>query len=151
VRLHSGGEISVRKILFAALLSLLTITPASAELRIEGSAGGVIGDYMRLFLLVRETGHRVVIDGPCLSACTMVLSFVPHDRICVTPRAILGFHAAWTPSDEGLPLTHRGATRLMMATYPAPIRAWIKRRGGLSRQTILLRGRELASMYRSCG
>jgi hypothetical protein len=141
----------VRKLLFAALLSLFTMSPAAAELRIQGSAGGVIGDYLRLFVLAKQLGHNVVIDGPCLSACTLVLSVMPRNRICVTPRAVLGFHAAWTPSEEGQALTHPGATRLMLATYPQAVREWIKRRGGLSRQTILLRGRELAAMYRSCG
>jgi hypothetical protein len=141
----------MRKIVFAMLLSLATIAPASAELRIEGSAGGVIGEYLRLFMLARELGHNVVIDGPCLSACTLVLSVMPKSRVCVTRRAILGFHAAWTPDEDGQALTHPGATRLMYATYPKAVREWIRRRGGLSRETILLRGRELASMYRSCG
>src|SRR5262245_20604208 len=140
----------MRQIIFAMLLSLATIAPASAELRIEGSAGGVIGDYLRLFMLARELGHNVVIDGPCLSACTLVLSVMPKSRVCVTRRAVLGFHAAWTPDEDGPALTHPGATRLMYATYPKAVREWIRRRGGLSRETILLRGRELASMYRSC-
>jgi hypothetical protein len=141
----------MRRILFAALLSLATVAPASAELRIEGSAGGVIGDYLRLFALAKQLGHKVVIDGPCLSACTLVLSVMPRNRVCVTSRAVLGFHAAWTPDEEGQVFTHPGATRLMLATYPKPVRDWIKRRGGLSRETLLLRGRELAAMVRSCG
>jgi hypothetical protein len=141
----------MRRILFAALLSLATVAPASAELRIEGSAGGVIGDYLRLFALAKQLGHNVVIDGPCLSACTLVLSVMPRNRVCATRRAVLGFHAAWTPDEEGQVLTHPGATRLMLATYPKQVRDWIKRRGGLSRETLLLRGRELAAMVRSCG
>jgi hypothetical protein len=141
----------VRRLLLAALLSLATIAPASAELRIHGSPGGVIGDYLRLFMLAKELGQNVVIDGPCLSACTLVLSVMPRNRVCATRRAVLGFHAAWTPDEEGQVLTHPGATRLMFATYPKAVRDWIRRRGGLSRETILLRGRELAAMVRSCG
>ena len=141
----------MRRIVFAAALSLLTAAPASAELRIEGSAGGRIGDYLTLFALARQAGHKVVIDGPCLSACTLVLSVLPRGRICVTPRAILGFHAAWTPDDDGRPLTHSGATRLMLGTYPAAVRGWIARHGGLSRRLLLLRGRELAALYPRCG
>jgi hypothetical protein len=141
----------MRRIVFAALLSLATAAPASAELRIEGSAGGVIGDYLRLFMLAKELGHNVVIDGPCLSACTLVLSVMPRKRVCATRRAVLGFHAAWLPDEDGQALTHPGATRLMFATYPKAVRDWIRRRGGLSRDTILLRGRELAAMVRPCG
>ena len=36
---------------------------------------------------LRKSGQRVVIDGTCASACTLVLGVIPHDRICVTSRA----------------------------------------------------------------
>ncbi len=134
----------------AALMIAAATGPAAATLRIEASAGGRIGDYLALFAVVDQSGQRVVIDGPCLSACTLVLSMVPHDRICVTRRAVLGFHAAWVPGRRGQPVTHRGGTRLMYATYPAPVRDWIKRHGGLTRKTLLLRGRELHGLYRRC-
>jgi hypothetical protein len=141
----------VKKILFGMLVCLLTAGPAAAEVRIEASPGGRIGDYLNMFMQVRDSGERVVIDGPCLSACTLVLSVVPRDRICITRRAVLGFHAAWHPDRHGRPLTHASATQLMMDTYPPGVRAWIRRKGGLTRRTIILRGRELASMYRRCG
>ena len=48
-----------------------------------------------------QSGERVVIDGPCLSACTLVLSTVPSNRICVTRRAVLGFHAARSIDTRG--------------------------------------------------
>ncbi|MGD9845913.1 MAG: hypothetical protein AB7O60_19050 [Variibacter sp.] len=126
-------------------------SPASATVRIEASAGGRIGDYLALFAAVRQSGENVVIDGPCLSACTLVLSVVPRSRICVTRRAILGFHAAWTPGRRGKEITHAGGTRLMYATYPGPVKAWIRRHGGLTRKTLLLHGSELNALYRSCG
>ena len=49
--------------------------------------------YLEVFARVRQSGERVVIDGLCLSACTLVLSTIPRNRICVTRRAVLGFHA----------------------------------------------------------
>ena len=54
----------------------------------------MVEDYLRTFAQIRQSGERVIIDGPCLSACTLVLSTIPKSRICVTRRAILGFHAA---------------------------------------------------------
>jgi len=36
------------------------------------------------------------------------------------------------------------------AAYPAPVRNWISRRGGLSSRLLLLRGRDLAAIYPSC-
>ena len=140
----------MRRILFAALLSLATVAPASAELRIEGSAGGVIGDYLRLFALAKQLGHNVVIDGPCLSACTLVLAVVPRERVCVTSRAVLGFHAAWLPDEAGRPVISPGGTRVLFAIYPAQIRSWIKRNGGLSGRPIFMRGPALNSFYRTC-
>jgi len=38
----------------------------------------------------------------------------------------------------------------VLAAYPGPIRNWIMRRGGLTSKLLLLRGRELAAIYRSC-
>ena len=78
----------------ALLLWALAAPPAHAEIRILSSPGGQVGPFLDLFEGIRQTGERVVIDGPCLSACTLVLSAVPNDRICVTRRAVLGFHGA---------------------------------------------------------
>jgi hypothetical protein len=83
-----------RIILLATILCTLASPAAQAEVRILASPGGEVGPFLDLFERVRASGERVVIDGPCLSACTLVLSVVPSDRICVTRRAILGFHAA---------------------------------------------------------
>jgi ClpP class serine protease len=83
-----------RSALLAIVLGALAASPASAEVRILASPGGEVGPFLDLFERVRASGEIVVIDGPCLSACTLVLSTVPNDRICVTRRAVLGFHAA---------------------------------------------------------
>ena len=55
------------------------------------SPGGQVGPFLDLFEGVRKTGDRVVIDGPCLSACTLVLSMVPNNRICVLAGQYWGF------------------------------------------------------------
>ena len=80
--------------ILAGGLALVGATAASAEMRIQRDFGGRIGHYLDRYAMVRASGQRVVIDGACLSACTLVLAVVPAERICVTPRAILGFHAA---------------------------------------------------------
>jgi hypothetical protein len=136
--------------LIAALTSALTISPASATIRIAGDAGGQIGAYLQRHDAMRQSGERVVIDGPCFSACTMVLGAIPRNRICVTARALLGFHAAYDLDQSGNQVTSRGGTALLMDQYPRQVRNWIARRGGLSRQMMFLSGRGLASMYASC-
>ena len=143
-----------RSLLIAAALlaaAAAAAAPASADVRIRSSPGGEVGKYLILFELVRQSGERVIIDGPCLSACTLVLSIVPSERICVTRRAVLGFHAARAVDRRGREFSASEATRVIASTYPAPVRAWIARQGGLSRKVLLLRGRELAALYPSCG
>ena len=124
--------------------------PARAEIRILASPGGQVGPFLDLFDKVRATGERVVIDGPCLSACTLVLSIVPSERICVTRRAVLGFHAARSIDRRGRTYAEPEASELVLETYPAPVRDWIIRHGGLNSHLLLLRGRELKAIYRSC-
>jgi hypothetical protein len=134
----------------AAIIMALAISGASATVRISDDSGGKLGRYLEKMQALRSSGERVVIDGPCLSACTMVLGIVPHDRICVTPRARLGFHAAWEPNESGRKVSSRDGTELMMGVYPQPVRNWIAEHGGLSPRLMYLSGRELASMYAPC-
>jgi len=136
--------------LLVAILCALASTPARADVRILASPGGQVGAFLDLFERVRASGERVVIDGPCLSACTLVLSMVPSDRICVTRKAILGFHAARSVDRQGRMYAEPEASELVLEAYPAPVRGWIRRRGGLSSRLLLLRGRELTAIYPSC-
>jgi hypothetical protein len=134
----------------AALLCALAAPPARAEIRILASPGGQVGPFLDLFERVRASGERVVIDGPCLSACTLVLSMVPRDRICVTRRAVLGFHAARSIDRRGRSYAEPEASELVLEAYPAGVRNWIIRRGGLTSRLLLLRGRDLAALYPTC-
>ena len=140
----------MRRVTFATIFLLTALVPAFAEVRILSSPGGEVTQYLRLFAAVRATGERVVIDGPCLSACTLLLSTIPNSRICVTRRAVLGFHAARAVDRQGRVYAAPEATEVVAATYPAPVRAWISRHGGLTSRLILLRGRELAAIYPRC-
>jgi hypothetical protein len=134
----------------AAVLCTLASPPARAEVRILESPGGQVGPFLDLFERVRDSGERVVIDGPCLSACTLVLSMVPANRICVTRRAVLGFHAARSMDKRGRMYAEPEASALVLEAYPTGVRNWIIRRGGLTSHLLLLRGRELAALYPTC-
>jgi hypothetical protein len=137
-------------LLLGASMAALTVTTAPAAVRIRADAGGQIGPYLEAMAAIRGSGERVIIDGPCLSACTMLLGVIPRERICVTSRARLGFHAAWRPGRGGQAVTSPEATKLLMRIYPQHVRNWIQGRGGLSRRMIYLSGRELAAMYPTC-
>jgi hypothetical protein len=126
------------------------VSSASAQFRIANDRGGQIGAYLQQFAMIRDSGSQVVIDGTCLSACTLVLGTVPRDRICVTSRANLGFHAAWNPAPGGRTVYSSEGTRLLWEIYPSNIRSWIRRKGGLTAKMIYLKGKELSAMYASC-
>ena len=136
----------------ASVLGTLFIAgSASADVRIVNDPGGEVSSYLRTFYQMRVTGERIVIDGPCLSACTLLTGIVPRDHVCVTRRAVLGFHAASYYNDVSRSLVPtRAGTRLVMRLYPPEIRAWINRHGGLTPQLMMMRGRELAALYPPC-
>jgi hypothetical protein len=140
---------TVGTILLAMALSVCALS-ARAEVRILSSPGGEVGSFMELFERVNASGERVVIDGPCLSACTLVLMMVPNSRICVTRRAVLGFHAARSVDAYGRFYAEPEASAAVLDAYPSPVRGWIRSHGGLSSRLLLLSGRELAAIYPRC-
>lgn len=134
------------------ILAVVTVSACSAkaDLRIKDDGGGNIGAYWSRFIAVRNARESVIIDGTCASACTLVLGIVPHDRICVTRNALIGFHAAWRPNFFGFKVINEPATRTLWSFYPDPIRQWIVRNGGLGTEMIYLSGPELTAMFRQC-
>jgi hypothetical protein len=140
----------ISAVVLGAVLAAAFVSPSSATVRITSDPGGEIGAYLQRFESLRLSGQNVVIDGTCLSACTLVLGAIPRDHICVTSRARLGFHTAWRPDELGRPVVSRDGTDVLMTNYPPQIRNWIGRHGGLSPRLMYLTGSELASMYPAC-
>jgi hypothetical protein len=93
---------------------------ASADVRIISDPGGEVLPYLRTFYEMRAGGERVVIDGPCLSACTLLTGIVPRNNVCVSRRAVLDFHAAsyYNGVSRSLMPTRAGA-RFLMRLYTA--------------------------------
>lgn len=64
--------------------------------------------------------ERVVIDGLCASACAYFADKA-RDRVCITPRAIMGFHKGKVADDD----------RVRITLHHSPdIEQWVMRRGG---------------------
>src|SRR2546428_14161140 len=72
-----------------------------ADVWIVSDRGGEIVQYLVEFTALERSGARVIINGPCDSACTLILGIIPSARLCVTARASFGFHAAWRLDDNG--------------------------------------------------
>jgi hypothetical protein len=126
------------------------VTSALATVRIVSDRGGQVTKYVQAFAKVRSTGERVVIDGDCLSACTMVLGLVPSNQICATPRARFDFHTASILNNAGQPVASVIATQALWNIYPASVQRWINHHGGLSRKMIYMEGRELNGIVATC-
>ena len=111
--------------LLAAVLLLAGVGASHAVVRIGEDRGGRIGTYVDKYQDLRSSGETVIIDGLCASACTIVLGAVPHDKICVTSHANLGFHAAWDFGANGRAVTNPEATQMLYSMYPSAVRRWI--------------------------
>jgi hypothetical protein len=134
----------------AVILLILHGSDARSAVRITNDRGGQIVTYVLKYQRLASAGESVIIDGLCASACTIVLSELPHEKICVTSRATLGFHAAWNLGPNGRTFTDPEATLMLYSAYPTPVRRWIARKGGLKPHVMFLRGKPLQAMYRSC-
>jgi hypothetical protein len=94
-----GNEIVC--LLVGLLLSVSIARSCLAVTRLSDDRGGSLGKYLLVFAAIRDSGERVMIDGSCFSACTLVTAMIPKERICVTERAMLGFHAGWFEDESG--------------------------------------------------
>jgi hypothetical protein len=139
--------------LVVAMLLVLASPPAFADYRITRDFGGLVEQYKAKYQKLRDRGDRVIIDGICNSACTLVLGIVPANRICVTPRASLGFHAAYFDKSYtfGIKITSYAGTAELISYYPPTVKDWIRRKGGLTPEMKRVRnGPELWAMVDPC-
>jgi hypothetical protein len=126
---------------------------AAADYRITRDYGGLVEQYKIKYAAIRGRGDRVIIDGICNSACTLVLGIVPMNRICVTSRASLGFHIPYyavAATDGIIVPSYEGAADLM-SYYPQAVKDWLERRGGLTSEIkTMKKGPELMDMVDPC-
>jgi hypothetical protein len=68
--------------------------PRAGVIVLQDQSGGFISGYERLFEVLEASGNKIEIRGRCLSACTLVLTYIPKERLCFHKTAWLGFHHA---------------------------------------------------------
>jgi hypothetical protein len=96
---------------------------------IAGDNGGVVRDYYDRYRAQVAAGSKFRIDGRCASACTAVLTW--PDRVCITKRAVLGFHHVRDRATGQITEETRRTTAYLLSSYPAPVRDYIAAHGGL--------------------
>ena len=125
------------------------VWPSTIVLQYE--PGGIIGEHMKRWRELAQSGDDVEIRGPCFSACTLIVGYVPKERLCFGDYASLQFHAAREADGK----MSEWATWSMFSNYPNDIRNWLKARGGVPKMTVAnfweLRAEELWNMgYHKC-
>jgi ABC-type glycerol-3-phosphate transport system substrate-binding protein len=142
----------MKALLLSIMIWLGVVTPPQPVIIDGYDPGGQVGTYLLMWERIAQTGALIVLDGACISACTLVLAEIPADRICVTPRASLGLHQA-ANSDTGE--ADKEVTLILQTTfYPTWLQDWIKayeaENGGLTLEVVYVRYEELSKHYRTC-
>jgi hypothetical protein len=115
-------------------LSRSMLPPVSSPVVMHGGMGGLISAHQDRFALLKQNNATVEMRSGCWSACTLITSYIPKDRLCFEKGAFLAFHAPRTA--ELYPRIHWHLTRVMYTSYPAEIHQWIDNRGGPDSLTI---------------
>ena len=126
-------EVSALRAWHAVLASFLLFAPpvAKAEtVQIIDDRRGLVIAYQMQWAMLAPQSVNVQIKGPCVSACTILLGYMPREKICVSSRASLGFHLA-TPDF---------VTEDLLRAYPLDIRLWIEQHGGSNASNYLATG-----------
>ena len=122
--------------------------------RITLDLGGSLVEYIQDYTLQRHLHRDYVIDGACISACTLITGEIPPERVCITPYARLAFHAAFVVV-EGQRVFAAEGTKLSWQIYPPAVRAMLQAKGWKDPDTdqptlIWLDHDDLLKIYKPC-
>lgn len=114
--------------------------PGHSYILLKADGGGDINDYAKAFLLFEQIGSEVWVEGPCLSACTMVLH---NPFACAMPKAVFGFHAAKYYNKTTLEVMNESSVgnQIMWNHYPESVK--VKLGSKLSPDMIYIKGTDL--------
>jgi hypothetical protein len=125
----------------AIILSVVTSAASAETVEITYDHGGFLFLYQQRWEKYAAQKVNVRVAGPCMSACTVLLGYIPRKDVCVTPQAAFGFHLA----------TMTFATEQLWKIYPDDIRAWITQHGGLTYKILWMQAPEIYRFVRKCG
>lgn len=126
-------------------------TPPVA-VRIMHDVGGSVGEFIKNISAMRAAGTLVVVDGQCISSCTMVTSLAP-ENICATSNAQFVFHSAFIRDEDGDKHYAKDATDVIWHQYPSNLRGVLVTHGwgGEEHNDLLfIEGDEVFKFVRRC-
>lgn len=96
-----------------------------SPLVIEASTGGSVEYFILKGMQLLADGTPIIVDGPCESACTLLID-VARKNVCLTTNAILMYHRAALRDTDGKIVS------TFPLNYEAPgLNDYLKSRGGL--------------------
>jgi hypothetical protein len=118
-------------------LVFLTAAPHAPQtaISIADDGGGMVGDYLKFYAMIRTAHIPMRVEGPCISACTLALA-LPPSQLCTTRTGSFGFHLASVNNIPDPAVTDELASRY----YPLAVRKWIEIHGPLKEAPIYLSG-----------
>jgi hypothetical protein len=125
---------------FAALFAIAASAARAETIEISDDKGGFVTLYQQKWEKLAAQKDNVRINGICASACTLLTGYFPRKDICVTPNAVLGFHAGTFPF----------VTDILLKVYPDDIKKWIDAHGGLTWQLIWMQRPEIYKYFHKC-
>ena len=141
----------MRALLAGMLCALLwAATASAAAVVITNDRGGSVSGYRAKYAGYAAQGLKIRIEGPCLSACTLLTIYIPNDNICIMPAAVLGFHAERNGYGKEDTLNNIDSLSLTFE-YPQDISNWLMNHGGsLQPEMVFMRYDDLRMLYRDC-
>ena len=126
--------------LVLAVAAFWSSVAAAETIDVYDDHGGSVFAYAQRWQALAARGVDVRIVGPCQSACTVLLGYIPRRHICVMPEARFGFHTAHLPE----------ATAILWRGYAPDIRHWIEAHGGLTPDFKWMGAPDVFRYFRKC-
>lgn len=111
---------------------------------VESDGGSVIS--FRIVALQLASNHvPIVVDGPCLSACTILVD-MDRDQVCITSNAVFGYHQEYW--------SENGTTKYKPIKYTTPgLEDYFKSKGGVPADAgdlLLMPFEDASKFYKVC-
>src|SRR6516225_8814348 len=107
------------------------VTGDKPKTELYNEPGGSLPDHISRWEAPAASGNDVEIRGQCNSGCTLVMGYVPREKICFDGFARLGFHSARRGEEPDLQ-----TTTWMLNKYPQDIRMWLRDKGAPEKMTV---------------
>lgn len=98
------------------------------KVTIDFEPGGHLQEHLQRWQALALSGADVEILNSCLSACTLIVAYVPKERLCFGRFSSLQFHL---PINSETRAADLGASSWILKQYPAEIFNWIMDAGGI--------------------